>query len=227
VLALDSAGSSCSAVVAAGEVIISAKRVATEHGQTERLLPMVDAVMRDARLAASALDIIGTTIGPGSFTGIRVGLAAAHGIALATHAQLIGVTGFEAVAAQLAHSAHDPCAGFLLIALESRREELYIQVLDPERSPLGDPVAVMPASLDEALAPIIGAAPLVIAGDAAPRASRMLSRCPGSIVIEGSAPNAIGVSQAVLRRWRLGRRSPDALPLYLRSPDVTISTVRP
>ena len=226
VLALDSAGLGCSAVVAAGEIVLGAERVATEHGQAERLLPMIEAVMREARLSVSALDTIGTTIGPGSFTGIRVGLAAALGIALATRAQLIGVTGFEAVAAGLSISSHHRDAGCLLVALESRREDLYVQLFDPTRSPLGDPLVVTPTALDEVLKPIIGVAPLVVAGDAAQRAARMLSRRRSAIVAQGSAPDAAGVLRAVLHRWRLGEPGPKPLPLYLRSPHVTIPTAR-
>lgn len=224
VLALDSAGSGCSVVVAAGETVLGAERLATMHGQAERLLPMVDAVMRKAGLSASALDFVGTTIGPGSFTGVRVGLAAARGIALATRARLIGVTGFEAVAAGLAPSADNRGAGFVLVALESRREDLYIQIFDHTQRPLGDPTAAMPAALNGVLYEILGAAPLLVAGDAAQRAANILSLRPGTTVAEDSAPDAAGVLRAVLRHRRLGRRDVKPLPLYLRPPDVTLST---
>jgi tRNA threonylcarbamoyladenosine biosynthesis protein TsaB len=196
------------------------------HGQAESLLPMVDTVMRKARLSASVLDIIGTSIGPGSFTGVRVGLAAAHGIALATRARLIGVTGFEAVAASVAPSAQDGGSGFLLVALESRRADLYVQLFDRIHGPLRDPAAVMPAALDEILYGFIGSAPLLVAGDAAHRAANVLSRRLGTRVAEGSAPDATGVLQAVLSRWRTGEQGAKPLPLYLRPPDVTFSDAR-
>jgi len=67
--------------------VIAAEQCANARGQAERLLPIVDAVMRKSGLSAPALDIVGATIGPGSFTGIRIGLAAVRGIALATGAQ--------------------------------------------------------------------------------------------------------------------------------------------
>jgi len=225
VLALDSAGLACSVVVATGDTVLGAERLQTVHGQAERLLPMVDAVMRKARLSASALDVIGTTIGPGSFTGVRVGLAAAHGIALATRARLIGVTGFEAVAASVAAPTHGRGSGFLLIALESRREDLYIQLFDHILGPVREPTTIMPAALDEVLYDFIGSAPLLVAGDAAQRAAKALSRRPNTKVAEGSAPDAAGVLQAVLRCWRTGEQAVKPLPLYLRPPDVTFSTV--
>ena len=224
VLALDSAGSGCSVVVASGETVLDAEYDTAMHGQAEKLLPMVDSVMRRAGLPASAIDVIGVTVGPGSFTGIRVGLAAARGIALATGAQVIGVTGFEAVVAGLKGSS--PGTGFMLIALESRREDLYVQLFDHARVALEDAMATMPAALGERLNSIIGTAPLLIAGDAAQRAANNLAQRPDTIVAEGSSPDAAGVLQATRCRWPMLAQSARPMPLYLRPPDVTVSKVR-
>jgi tRNA threonylcarbamoyladenosine biosynthesis protein TsaB len=224
VLALDSAGSGCSVVVAAGETVLAAEHCETTHGQAERLLVMVDAAMRKSGLSPLALDIIGTTIGPGSFTGIRVGLAAVRGIALATGARSVGVTGFEAVAAGLAPRVDEHESGFLLVALESRREDLYIQLFDYTYRPLGEPTATMPAVLARVLSGLIGEAPLLVAGDAAQRAANMLLPRSDTTVIEKSGPDAAGVLRAVLRRARVSENLPKPLPLYLRPPDVTVST---
>jgi tRNA threonylcarbamoyladenosine biosynthesis protein TsaB len=184
---------------------------------------MVDTVMRRASVRASALDIVGATIGPGSFTGIRVGLATARGIALATRARSIGVTGFEAVVASLRPRTHKRGTGFLLVALESRRGDLYIQLFDQAFRPLGNPRAEMPTQLDKALTRIIGAAPLFVAGDAAQRAADMVLPCRDTVVIAGSAPNATGVLRAVLRRALSDDLHSPPLPLYLRPPDVNFS----
>ena len=221
VLALDSAGSGCSVVVASGEMVLGAESDTALHGQAEKLLPMVDSVMRRAGLPASALDIIGVTVGPGSFTGIRIGLAAARGIARATGAQVIGVTGFEAVAAGLTGCSLD--AGFLLIALESRREDLYVQLFDHAHVALEEPTASMPAALNERLNGIIGAAPLLVAGDAAQRAASNLSQRPDTMVAADSAPDAAGVLRAALCRWPLRAQGAKPMPLYLRPPDVSFS----
>src|SRR6266851_9911888 len=91
ILALDSAGLACSVAVALGDRVLGAERIEGMHGQAEALLPMVDRAMRKAGLPPAALDLVAATVGPGSFTGIRVGLAAARAIALATGARLIGV----------------------------------------------------------------------------------------------------------------------------------------
>ena len=186
---------------------------------------MIDDAIRRASLVPSAIDLIGTTVGPGSFTGIRVSLSAARGIALATRAQLIGVTGFEAVAANLV-PAIDTSGSFLLIALESRREDLFIQIFNPAGRPMLEARAVMPVLLGAALGDAIGEAPVLVAGDAAERALSALSQRPGTIALESSAPDAAGVLRVVVRRWRAGERSSDSLPIYLRAPDVTLPTGR-
>jgi tRNA threonylcarbamoyladenosine biosynthesis protein TsaB len=208
-------------VVASGETVLAAESDMAMHGQAEKLLPMVDTAMRRAGLPASALDIIGVTVGPGSFTGIRIGLAAARGIAHATGARVIGVTGFEAVAAGLAGSSLG--VGFILVALESRREDLYVQLFDHAHVALEDPRATMPAALNERLTGIIGAAPLLVAGDAAQRAATTLSQRPDTMVAAGSAPDAAGVLRAALGRWPLSAQSAKPVPLYLRPPDVSFS----
>ena len=227
VLALDAAGLVCSVAVAIGERVLGVERMERIHGQAEVLLPMVEAAMRKAALPPSALDLVGTTVGPGSFTGVRVGLAAARGIAFSTGALLIGVTGFEAVAAGLARSGDDLRARFLLIALESRREELYIQLFDLAGGSLGEPAAVLPIALGEVVERAIGEAPLLVAGDAAHRAALALSRHLRTTVIEDSASDAVGLARVALHQWRRSGRGNQPRPLYLHAPEVTLWSGRP
>ncbi|HMD63649.1 MAG TPA: tRNA (adenosine(37)-N6)-threonylcarbamoyltransferase complex dimerization subunit type 1 TsaB [Stellaceae bacterium] len=220
VLALDSAGSACSVAVGLGKRVLADERIDTMHGQAEALLPLVDRAMRKAGQVPAALDLVAVTVGPGSFTGIRVGLAAARGIALATGARLIGVTSFDAVAVEAARS--DCSDGrFLLIALESRREDLYVQFFDLHGDPLCEPAAIMPSALGDAVDGTIGRIPLLIAGDAAQRAGAPLARRQDTRILKDSAPGAVGVLRAGLRRLRLGKPT-TTRPLYLRPPDVTL-----
>jgi tRNA threonylcarbamoyladenosine biosynthesis protein TsaB len=221
-LAVDSAGLACSAVVAIGDTVLSAVRVESRHGQAEILLPTVDTAMCRAGLTPAALNLVAVSVGPGSFTGIRVGLAATRGIALATGARMVGVSSFEAVAANVPRPDRDdfPC---VLVALESRRQDIYVQLFDRRRDPIGQPIAVMPAALQEVVSKTVSATPLLIAGDAAQRATSALARRKDIFVLEDSAPDAIGVLRAGLRRWP--KEVVDApRPLYLRPPSVTLSS---
>jgi tRNA threonylcarbamoyladenosine biosynthesis protein TsaB len=190
------------------------------YGQAEALLPMVDSAMGAARLAASMLDLITVTTGPGSFTGIRVGLAAAKGIALGLGVPCFGVTSFEAGAAAC---EDDPIERFLLVALDSRRADLYVQLFDPARHALGSPTAVLPEALIEIVTAAAGSRPLAVTGDAAPRAAAALvGRDCASLVAEGEPP-AVGAVRVALGLWRRGERGGPARPLYLRPPDVTLA----
>jgi tRNA threonylcarbamoyladenosine biosynthesis protein TsaB len=187
------------------------------HGQAEALLPMVESAMGAAGLAASTLDLITVTTGPGSFTGIRVGLAAAKGIALGLGVPLLGVTSFAAGAAAC---EADPIERFLLVALDSRRADLYIQLFDPARHALGSPAAVLPEALSEIVTAAAGFRPLAVTGDAAARAAAALD-CARQ-VMDGEPP-AVGAVRVALGLWRRGERGGAARPLYLRPPDVTLA----
>ncbi|MGH7060912.1 MAG: tRNA (adenosine(37)-N6)-threonylcarbamoyltransferase complex dimerization subunit type 1 TsaB, partial [Stellaceae bacterium] len=146
VLAIDTAGAACSVAVGRGDGLLGTEELAMAHGQAEALLPMVDRVMRAVPLQPAALDIVAATVGPGSFTGIRVGLAAARGIALACGAPLVGVSAFAATAGAVASDRRAGCdfllRDVLLIALESRRADLFVQLFDPALRPLSEPIAL-------------------------------------------------------------------------------------
>jgi tRNA threonylcarbamoyladenosine biosynthesis protein TsaB len=215
----------CSVAVSLGEEVVAEERTNTMHGQAEALLLLLDRAMREAGQTAGALDFVVATVGPGSFTGIRVGLAAARGIALATGARLIGVTSFDAVGVPVDRNDW-PETRSLLVALESRREDFYIQFFGPHGDALREPAAIMPFLLREAVAETIGANPLLITGDAALRAAAALEQRPDTIVLEDSAPGAVGALRAGLHLLRLGKAADAPRPLYLRSPDVTLSETR-
>jgi len=221
VLALDAAGLACSAAVGFGERVLVGERINTTHGQAEALLPLVDRAMCRAGQVPNAIGLLVVTVGPGSFTGIRAGLAAATGIALATGAGLIGVTSFDAVAVRAfrSDSAELP---FRMIALESRREDLYVQFYDRNGEPLCASAAIMPSVLGDVVDATIGGMPLLIAGDAAQRAGAALAQRPDTAVLKGSAPDATAALRAGLRLLRLQNSAGTPRPLYLRPPDVTL-----
>jgi tRNA threonylcarbamoyladenosine biosynthesis protein TsaB len=221
VLALDAAGLACSVAVGLGERVLVDEQVVTTHGQAEALLPLVDRAMHEAGQVPTALGLVVVTVGPGSFTGIRVGLAAATGIALATGARLIGVTSFDAVAVRAFRNDRAERL-FRLIALESRREDLYVQLFDGHGEPLCEPAAIMPSALGDVIDATIGRMPLLIAGDAAQRAGTAVAQRPDTAVLKDSAPGAVGALRAGLRLLRLDKPTSIPRPFYLRPADVTL-----
>ena len=185
------------------------------HGHAEALLPMVDQVVEAAALSPAAIEVVAVSVGPGGFTGIRAGLAAAHGLALALDARLVGVTSFAAVAALVPSGATG-----LLVALDSRRADFYAQLFDAAGAACTEPAAIPP----EELAAWLGGAALRVAGDAAQEAAAALPACAEVEIVPNSAPDAIGVLAAI-RRWP-DLADPAARPLYLRAPDVSFPKAR-
>jgi tRNA threonylcarbamoyladenosine biosynthesis protein TsaB len=208
ILAIETAGSACSVAVGRGDRVIAYQRRDMRYGHGEALLPTIDSVMKDADLPPAAIEAVAVSVGPGGFTGIRVGLAAAQGIALATGARLVGITSFAAVAARTA-LAED---AVLLVALDSRRTDLYVQLFGPRHDPLDEPRALLP----DQLAAYVATSPLLIAGDAAEAAAALIDR-PGITIVAHSAPDARGVLAGARR---ISTDAP-VRPLYLRPPDVT------
>jgi tRNA threonylcarbamoyladenosine biosynthesis protein TsaB len=223
-LAIDTTGSACSVAASHGAAVIAAERQALRYGHAEALLPMIDRVVQAAGLLPTALDGVAVAVGPGGFTGIRVGLGAAHGIALALRARLIGVTSFAAVVAGLAEAASPAgTPGALLVALDSRRDDLYVQLFDSATAePFTAPAAVLPEALADYVAGSAGDVPLLIAGDLADAAAAVLRSHFDIAIAAGSAPDARGVLAAALRQIERDPAGSPARPLYLRPPDVTL-----
>jgi tRNA threonylcarbamoyladenosine biosynthesis protein TsaB len=191
------------------------------HGHGEALLPIIGAAV--GPISPADIDIVAACVGPGGFTGIRVGLAAAQGIALAAGAETIGITSFAAVAASLADSDKRRS---VLVAIDSRRSDFYVQLI-ASGEPIAVPAAIPPEELHAYLVGLIGDAPLLVAGNAASAAVVALSGRAGIDLVPGSAPDARGVLAAARLVWRADQQPEPLTPLYLRPPDVSFPKPRP
>lgn len=219
VLALDSATAACSVAVWSGGRIVARRFAPMATGHAQALVPLIEAAMAESGMGFPSLDHIAVTVGPGAFTGLRVGIAAAQGIALAAGKPIGGVTTLETVA----HAADGRAraGAVLLVAIESKRREIFVQSFAADLSPLDAPAAVLPEDLCAHVPP--GA--LAVAGDAAPRAAEAL-RAGGrqASVIDGAVhPDAAYVAAVAAARLAAGGALLSARPLYLRPPDVTVA----
>src|SRR5580658_7967238 len=130
VLAIDTALAACSAAVLDTEYggILASESVSMVRGHAEALLPMIKRVMDKAGMTVAGIDRIAVTTGPGSFTGLRVGIAAARGIALAADKPAVGLTTLSAYAAP--HMAADEKLT-VIAAIDARHGHVYLQVFTP------------------------------------------------------------------------------------------------
>ena len=206
-LALDTAMAACSvAVHDSGEVRATAF-AAMERGHAEAIAPMARDVMAEAALEFAALDRIVVTVGPGTFTGVRIGLAMARGLGLALGIPVIGIDTLSAIAANASPIGHP-----LLVAADARKDEVYAALFGaPGKAFLPPAVISIEACLQ--LLPDVPVHVLGTAADAMIAASTRsdLVRCRA-----GDLPCAATFG-------RLGSELPNTgvmpVPLYLRAPD--------
>ena len=211
-LAIDTALAACAAAVLDTEqgVVIAGESVAMERGHAEALMPLIARVMAQANLPFAALDRIAVTVGPGSFTGLRVGVAAARGIALAASKPAVGLSTLSAFAApHIAADASEP----LVAAIDARHRHVYMQVFGPGGRTLVQPrIAPVEDAVSAALSP---RARLVGSGAQLVAAAWPIGERPPA-VDQKPAPDIAWVA-------RLGAAATlsQALPkpLYLRAPD--------
>ena len=203
VLALDAALARCSAAVVADGVVLAHRGQDSARGHVALLPVMAREVLDDA---PGPLDFIAVTVGPGSFTGIRAGLALAHGLALGLGIPVIAVTVGEALAAGLTQLQGRP----LWAVIDSRRDRVFLET--------GGTVAAH--DLRALPAP---AGPIAIAGDAAITVTaRLAARDFDVMLTDAFLPTAAGVAAAAAERFagRLPLR--DAQPLYVDPPEAKL-----
>lgn len=222
ILALDTSLGACSAAVVTGSAqapeIFGAFEL-REREHAEVLVPMIEQVLEEAGVSWSGIDAIAVTVGPGSFTGVRVGVAAARGFALALDKPVIAATSLEVMAAQTLEelSEHPDVFG---VAVDARRGEVYLALFDSTGATVLPPAALTPRqAATEALAK--GAA--LVAGSGAPLVAE--SHGPDTrridTVFPGLQPDARALARLALTRAPC---EDPVSPLYLRPPDAKPQT---
>jgi tRNA threonylcarbamoyladenosine biosynthesis protein TsaB len=212
VLAIDTALEACSAAVldTSGGITASETAVMT-RGHAEALMPLIARVMIRAGIEFGDLDRIAVTTGPGSFTGLRVGISAARGIALAAGKSAIGLSTLAGFAAPL---IADDDSTQVVAAIDARHDHIYLQVFGVNGRTLVGPrtATVRDAARAAMTAParIIGSAAKKLAA-AWPKGAE-----PPLLVEQLGAPDIDWIAR--LGAAAAEARSPPK-PLYLRAPD--------
>jgi tRNA threonylcarbamoyladenosine biosynthesis protein TsaB len=211
ILALDTASSVCAACLSRDGLVLAETTEDIGTGHAERLMPMVHDLMGDADILYSDIGMIAVSIGPGSFTGVRTGVAAAKGFAQALKIPAIGVSTLEAIAFEARKITGDKP---LRVVIDAKRGEVHCQDFAANGIPDSLPVLL---SLDDAKG---GRGDRLFAGN-------------GGTVVDDAAPHvlpqAATASIAILAEIALLRGATDTtsltiMPLYLRGADAKPQT---
>lgn len=215
ILALESSAKAAScAVLADGELLASAWQAAgLTHSRT--LLPMVEGMLKNSELTMEAMDAVAVAAGPGSFTGLRIGIAAVKGLAWAAEKPCIPVSTLEAMAWPLAH-----LEGSIVCAMDARRQQIYNAVFLADSGALERLREDRALSLEEAAAGLAGLdGPMTIVGDGAQMCFEFFTArgidcrlAPVHLRLQSAA----GVALAAWRRRTETVSAQELTPVYLR-----------
>jgi tRNA threonylcarbamoyladenosine biosynthesis protein TsaB len=216
ILAIDTALDACAAGIldtSAGK-LIAQESLAMKRGHAEALMPLIARVMKQSGIGFASLDRIAVTTGPGSFTGLRVGLSAARGIALAADRPAVGLTTLTAYAAPVVSQNN---AAPVISAIDARHDQVYFQVIRGDGSALIRPRI---APIAEALDASRFGAPHLVGNAARILADRWPALAPPPVRVDAQpAPDIAWVA------WVGAAVSPEmapARPYYLRAPDAKL-----
>ncbi len=207
ILSIDTCLGASSVAVLEGERVLATRSEPMTRGHQERIGMIAREAMSEAGVAFDELTRIGVTVGPGSFTGLRVGLAFAKGLATALSIPCVGVTTLEAMAFGI--------PGFTAAVLDARMSQVYIQIfaggvalMAPDALEVGEAAA--------RLAELYSGGPATLVGSGAPLLAEALSV---ATVLTPAAPDPVAVARLAAAK-SAPAHSPR--PLYLRAPYATL-----
>ncbi|MFA6265703.1 MAG: tRNA (adenosine(37)-N6)-threonylcarbamoyltransferase complex dimerization subunit type 1 TsaB [Pseudolabrys sp.] len=212
ILAIDTALEACSVVLVDGGEVVARESQTMARGHAEALMPMLARLREQTALDFATLDRIAVTVGPGSFTGLRVGISAARGIGLAAAKPVVGITSLEAFAAPLI--AADPDTPVAAV-IDARHDHVYLQAFGADGETAVSARVIPIAEALRLVAPLTG---VRLIGNAA---NILAAAWPTSEAF----PSAVEQQPAPQIEWvaRLGALADAAAappkPLYLRAPD--------
>lgn len=208
VLGFDTSEAHCAAAVIRGDDVLATSIEAMSKGQAERVMPLIEELLMSAGATWSDLDAIGVGIGPGNFTGIRISVSAARGLALSLGIPAVGVSRFDALA--LGYDAA------VLCSVKAPRDQLYTQILNA-----GAPNDPILSTLDTVPLPHARAEAAVIG-----EKSTELAQRTGGSAIDPAYPLPVAIARiAAMRKDNVDLKRPT--PMYIRPADAAPSRDKP
>ncbi|MDD2272750.1 MAG: tRNA (adenosine(37)-N6)-threonylcarbamoyltransferase complex dimerization subunit type 1 TsaB [Desulfuromonadaceae bacterium] len=226
ILAIDTSTSLASIAVAVDDQIVAESLLNTNRTLSARIVPEIERILATAGLTIADIDLFASSIGPGSFTGVRGGVATIQGLALAFAKPCVGFSSLSLLAMNFSHATTRVCP-----MIDARKSELYAALFDCSSSlpsPLISDCVLPPAALlDQISATTEGA--VIFVGDGAVRYHDQIAERMGNRAIFASFPlnnthaaNGIILAQHASKEGRLLEPG-QLLPVYLRASDAEIN----
>ena len=211
-LAIDSSSCAASCALMQNGRLMAASLldVGLTHSQT--LLPMIDAMLKGATLSMEEIDVLAVAVGPGSFTGVRIGVATAKGLAFPHETRCMPVSTLLA----LAHSVEIPAEATICASLDARRGQVYAAIFHVKDGCVRRLTEDIAASAEELVSRLNDCdTPVLLVGDGTPLLQTLL---PNQCATLNMVNNAVGIAR-VAHALEMPSIHPDALqPIYLRLP---------
>ena len=217
ILALDSTAIVASVALCRNDKPIASFTVKNGNTHSETLLPMVEAVLKSAGVTVADIDLFACSVGPGSFTGVRIGTATIKGLAFAQNKNCLGVSTLEALAENLV-----PFDGVICPVMNARRGQVYNALFRYENGALVRLCEDRALSVTELAAELAEkGVPFALCGDGIAEFKRLApNSAPTSVSTLLEDQSAVSVAKVALRRANAGESGTDAelVPVYLRLP---------
>ena len=203
ILALDTSVSQCSVSLLKGEVLIAEKSSSIQESQSEKLFSFIQCIFSEANLTLKNLKAIGVGVGPGNFTGLRIGISAAKGLAMALKIKVFGVNRFETLIEK-----NQPTLTLVASTKKSFYTQLFINK-KPTKTPTENTLSEI---LEKNYSPNT-----IVSGDSAIEIAKNLNLQHG---LNNSVPRTEKIGAITLRYLKTGGPSP--APLYIKGPDAKL-----
>ncbi len=223
ILSLENSGMCGSIALTTRDLCLAEYSLTSATTHSKRLLGSIDFIIRESLLNWPDIDAIAISLGPGSFTGLRIGVATAKGLAMATGRHLIGIPSLEALAGQIQYTNRLICP-----VIDARKKEVYTAIYRHQQQNLRvlvPPMAISP----QALAAQIGE-PVVFIGDGSVLYRDVLAEALGELASFADSevyfPRAATIGRLALSKWQAHDflNPVSAVPTYIRPSDAEMMT---
>lgn len=201
ILALETATAIGSVAVFSGENLLGSMTIRREQSHAKLLTPMIQSLLAHLEIAPADLDAIGVAKGPGSYTGLRVGVSTAKGLCMAVDKPLLSTGSLDALAGQVTGLAASLNA-WICPMIDARRMEVYCAFFDSQMEMVSPVEAkiVEPGVFSE----ILSTRKVIFVGDGAEKCREILSVSPNALILPDILSSATGMGKSLFRQFEAG-----------------------